>query len=193
MIKKRISMFLLSLFLLMVFSLLINAQTDIQQQIEDAQQQMEEQQRQFDEQYKANLLAMEEGVNTGVKIVGVWMVIVVILSIASLAAFIWALVNILSASNSTGWKILWVIVCFFFGLLGVIIYVLVGKKSRVKDAAGAQPVQAQPAQQPPAQEQPTQEQPAAEQAAPAGKFCSACGAKLDAGVSFCSGCGAQQS
>ncbi len=51
--------------------------------------------------------------------------------LASLIALIWGLIDILKAKNDTTWKILWVIVCLFLGIFGVIIYFFVGRKQKV--------------------------------------------------------------
>ena len=181
MIKKSISIFFLSLLLLSMIGL-VNAQINPA----DIQDQMEESQRQFDEQYEANIemIANARNVaNTGMKLSVIILVFVWVLAIASLVAFIWALVNILGADNDSGWKILWVVVCFFLGLLGVIIYLFIGMKSRIKGVVPT--TQASPQQEQSAAEKPAQEAKV--------KFCSSCGAKLEAGVSFCSGCGEKQS
>jgi hypothetical protein len=53
-----------------------------------------------------------------------------LVAILSLVAFIWALIDILKAKNDPGWKILWVIVCFFLGVIGVILYYFIGRKNK---------------------------------------------------------------
>lgn len=60
---------------------------------------------------------------------GLWSVIL-ILAIISIIAFFWALINILTAKNDTNWKILWVLLCLFLGIIGVIIYLCIGRKER---------------------------------------------------------------
>ncbi|MFQ6089436.1 MAG: PLDc N-terminal domain-containing protein [Candidatus Methanofastidiosia archaeon] len=52
-----------------------------------------------------------------------------LVAIVSLIVFIWALVDIIRRDDlSTIWKIIWIVVCFFLGIIGVIIYVLIGRK-----------------------------------------------------------------
>ena len=58
------------------------------------------------------------------------MLVVGIIALASVVAVLWALYNILTAKNETNWKILWALVVFFLGIIGVIAYVLIGKKER---------------------------------------------------------------
>ncbi|NQU97952.1 PLDc N-terminal domain-containing protein [Candidatus Woesearchaeota archaeon] len=197
---------------------------EIMAQMEEAQRLMDEQQQLVNEQLERNIEIIGDtnrAMNNSRGSLGILFVISLILGIASLVAFIWALVNILGADNEATWKILWVIVCLLLGILGVIIYLLVGKKQRVGDkpAAQAPPQQEQtetgvsesqtesekPAQ--PESEQPAAEQPASEEVSEtkvsddaqksevsdtSEKFCSSCGAKMEAGASFCQGCGAQQ-
>ncbi|MFQ5892146.1 MAG: PLDc N-terminal domain-containing protein [Candidatus Methanofastidiosia archaeon] len=52
-----------------------------------------------------------------------------LVAIVWLIVFIWALVDIIQRKDlSTIWKIIWIVVCFFLGIIGVIIYVLIGRK-----------------------------------------------------------------
>ena len=53
-----------------------------------------------------------------------------IIAIAGFIAFIWALIDIIKAKNETNWKLLWVVICLFLGVIGVIIYYFVGRKDR---------------------------------------------------------------
>lgn len=56
--------------------------------------------------------------------------LIIILAIVNLIGFIWSLVDISKAKNDTGWKILWIAICFFLGILGVIIYFVTGRKQK---------------------------------------------------------------
>ena len=65
---------------------------------------------------------------------GIWIFIffMILLMIASIIAFIWALIDILKTKNKEDWKIMWVLVTFFFGIIGVILYLIIGRKQRRK-------------------------------------------------------------
>ena len=62
---------------------------------------------------------------------GSFIMVLLIMGIISFVAFIWALIDILGAGNESTWKILWVVVCFFLGLLGVLLYVFVGRNQKI--------------------------------------------------------------
>ena len=80
----------------------------------------------------SNIQNMQSNSNAGAfLIMGAMMIPIMIFGIVSFIAFIWSLINILTAENDNHWKILWVIICLFLGIIGVIIYVLVGKKERI--------------------------------------------------------------
>lgn len=51
-----------------------------------------------------------------------------ILGIIHLVLFIMALIQILGSGMSLGSKILWLAVVFFFPIIGLIVYLLVGRK-----------------------------------------------------------------
>lgn len=55
--------------------------------------------------------------------VGLWGLIV-------LVADIWALVSVLQSKESTGKKVLWVLVIFFLPVLGFILWLLLGPRGR---------------------------------------------------------------
>lgn len=56
-----------------------------------------------------------------------------LLGILCLVAFIWAIIDIIGQKKDTGWKVIWVIVCLFLGLIGVIIYYFAsGRKKKKK-------------------------------------------------------------
>jgi len=64
----------------------------------------------------------------------IWFVLIgaiLLFVLVSFIAFIWAIIDILKAKNETNWKILWVIICLFLGLIGVIIYYFVGRKQKM--------------------------------------------------------------
>ena len=45
-----------------------------------------------------------------------------ILTVLWLILFIWSLLDILRAHKDTGWKLVWIIVCLAFPVVGTIIY-----------------------------------------------------------------------
>lgn len=61
---------------------------------------------------------------------GIFGIVILIIVILSFIFFIWAVINIVQAKNETSWKILWILICLFLGIVGVIIYYFVGKKQR---------------------------------------------------------------
>ncbi|HZX34421.1 MAG TPA: PLDc N-terminal domain-containing protein [archaeon] len=63
--------------------------------------------------------------------------IILLLALVNLAAFVAALIEILRAKNDSGWKILWGAVCFFLGLLGIVLYMLIGRKDLQGEKVGA--------------------------------------------------------
>ena len=52
------------------------------------------------------------------------------IAILSIVAVIWAIIDIVQAKNEAMWKVLWVVVSLFLGIIGVAIYYFVGRKSR---------------------------------------------------------------
>ena len=60
-----------------------------------------------------------------------------LLALISLILLIIVLVEILRAKNSSGYKILWVILSLFLGLLGILLYLLIGRKSLQGEKIGA--------------------------------------------------------
>ena len=66
--------------------------------------------------------------NTGVAIfAGGFLILWLILAIAALVLWIWALIDIIGSSMSVGAKIVWLLVIFFLPLIGSIIYLLIGR------------------------------------------------------------------
>ena len=63
--------------------------------------------------------------------------IILLLALVNLAAFVAALIEILRAKNDSGWKILWAAVSFFLGLLGIVLYMLIGRKDLQGEKVGA--------------------------------------------------------
>lgn len=188
MIKKHSSLFLLSLFLLMMFSGLVSAQIgsdfqqqfdDVQQQIIDAQQQMAEDQEKFDASQVTSIIGLSAG------IIGVLSVVFFLIGIIGFIGFIWALFDILGSDNETSWKLLWVVVCLFLNIVGLLLYIFIGRKSKstgvLKSAVKTVMKTVNESKQELADEK-TQSK----------KFCSSCGNKLDAATTFCSGCGEKQ-
>jgi hypothetical protein len=57
----------------------------------------------------------------------------IIIGIIGTVFFIISLINILTANNDTNWKLLWGLVVFFGGIIGIIVYYIVGKKSRIAE------------------------------------------------------------
>ncbi len=51
-----------------------------------------------------------------------------VLGILWLVFFIWALLDIVQAPRDIGWKLLWVIVCLVFPVVGVLVYYFIGRK-----------------------------------------------------------------
>ncbi len=52
------------------------------------------------------------------------------LGLASLAAAVWAIVDILNSKNEANWKILWALIVLLLGPIGVALYALLGRKER---------------------------------------------------------------
>ena len=52
-----------------------------------------------------------------------------ILGLAEIILIVYCLIDVISKSKSTGWKVLWVIVIFVFPLVGSILYLLMGKNT----------------------------------------------------------------
>jgi hypothetical protein len=50
-----------------------------------------------------------------------------LLGILHLIIFIWAIVDILQSGKSAGEKILWILVVFLLPILGLILYILLGR------------------------------------------------------------------
>ena len=66
--------------------------------------------------------------NTGIAIfAGGFLILWLILALAVLVLWIWALVDIIGSPMSAGAKIVWLLVIFFLPLLGSILYLLIGR------------------------------------------------------------------
>jgi hypothetical protein len=48
--------------------------------------------------------------------------------IASIAAILWALIDLSHTKKDSGYKIIWAFICIFLGLLGVLIYYISEKR-----------------------------------------------------------------
>jgi hypothetical protein len=59
--------------------------------------------------------------------------------IISAILVIYCLINILSAQNETTWKLVWTLIILFFGPLGAIVYLIIGKKHRNKQSPSQPP------------------------------------------------------
>ena len=125
MLNKRlgVSILIMAVFL-MIISSFISALTP-----EEMQQQFDDESTRMQEDFKQGAQDMTTAGAVGVAGIGILFIIGIILGIISIVAFIWALLDILKSDKETSWKILWVIVCLF-GILGVIIYLLVGRKGK---------------------------------------------------------------
>jgi len=53
-----------------------------------------------------------------------------IVGLLLLAATIWAIVNIVQSDASTGGKVVWILVVLLFSLLGILIWLFFGPRSR---------------------------------------------------------------
>lgn len=74
------------------------------------------------------LTLLADAQNTGVAIfAGGFLILWLILAIAALVLWIWALIDIIGSPMSVGAKILWLLVIFFLPLIGSIIYLLIGR------------------------------------------------------------------
>jgi hypothetical protein len=65
--------------------------------------------------------------------------IIGLLWIICILAVVGAIVDIIRASRDTKWKLLWILICLFFGLLGIILYVAIGRK-KSSSAIPAEPI-----------------------------------------------------
>jgi hypothetical protein len=66
----------------------------------------------------------------------VWLFVGLAVSVAIFALWIWALVDILRSNFSdVAVKIVWFLLVFFVPLFGFLLYVIVGKSTKVPDAA----------------------------------------------------------
>lgn len=52
---------------------------------------------------------------------------VLIFFVVSLIALIWAIIDIANADEDTGYKIIWLLICLFLGIIGVLLYYFVGR------------------------------------------------------------------
>jgi len=51
----------------------------------------------------------------------------IIFAVVSLIALIWAIIDIANADEDTGYKIIWLLICLFLGIIGVLLYYFVGR------------------------------------------------------------------
>ncbi len=62
-------------------------------------------------------------------------IILIVLVVLILVLWIFCLVDIFSSGNSSKWKVLWIILVTLFTAIGIIIYLLIRKKSRIERGA----------------------------------------------------------
>ncbi len=55
-----------------------------------------------------------------------------LIGLLSLVLFIWAIVDIIGQKRETSWKVIWVLVCLFLGVIGIIIYYFVSGRKKGK-------------------------------------------------------------
>ncbi len=79
----------------------------------------------------------------GAAMIIIW-VIVIIISLVSTILWIICLVNVLKSGNDSGWKVLWIVLITILGIVGIILYFAIGKKSRISTESA--PVQASSSQ-----------------------------------------------
>lgn len=56
------------------------------------------------------------------------MLIRLIVTILWLILFVWALLDIIKAHQTAGWKLVWIIVCLVFPVAGTIVYYFVARQ-----------------------------------------------------------------
>ncbi len=55
-----------------------------------------------------------------------------IIGVLWLILFIWALLDIIRANKDTGWKVIWILVCFIFPVVGTIVYYLFARQKNMQ-------------------------------------------------------------
>lgn len=74
------------------------------------------------------LTLLADAQNAGVAIfAGGFLILWIILALASIVLWIWALIDIIGSPMATGSKIVWLLVIFFVPLIGSILYLLIGR------------------------------------------------------------------
>ena len=64
-----------------------------------------------------------------------WLIIAILimaLTLIQLCLMVWALIDISGAKNDGMWKVMWILVCLLGGLMGIIVYLIVGRKDKKK-------------------------------------------------------------
>ncbi len=56
--------------------------------------------------------------------------IIILAIVTALVFVVWAIVDIAKAKNKDEWKLMWILICLFLGLIGVLIYTIVGRSER---------------------------------------------------------------
>jgi cytochrome bd-type quinol oxidase subunit 2 len=118
-------------FVLMFFGLVVaqdddflaDAKSDFEKSKAEAEARFDERSAELDTEFDEYQKKVLIGFGTG-------FVFIFVLVLVSIIVFIWALIDILRAKNENNWKILWVVVCLFLGIIGAIIYLFVGRKQK---------------------------------------------------------------
>ena len=55
-----------------------------------------------------------------------------VLTVLWLILFVWSLLDIIRAHKDTGWKVIWILVCLVFPVLGVIVYYFVARQKNIQ-------------------------------------------------------------
>lgn len=127
---KLFSVLLIAAISVMFLSGIVSAQLsnpiEIQKQIEEEQKRIQEQSNQIEEQA---VQGAKQAQQTQSFLFG-FMQIILIFAVISLIAFIWVLIDIAKASNDNTWKAIWIGICLFLGIIGAVIYIVVGRKQK---------------------------------------------------------------
>jgi hypothetical protein len=56
----------------------------------------------------------------------------IVLTVLWLILFVWSLLDIIRAHKDTGWKLIWILVCLVFPVVGTIVYYVVARQKNMQ-------------------------------------------------------------
>ena len=64
--------------------------------------------------------------------VGIWQIVLILIGLSFFGLWIYALVDVLNSEFKGSNKLIWILVVLLLGILGVLLYLIIGRKQKTK-------------------------------------------------------------